>query len=278
MEYGVLSREIPAASIKELFRKTREYGFDIIHFNYASVTGEEMPPVIEESLNREIAKEAAANKIKIVAVNGTFNMAHPDLGVRLDGIARFEHIASSCRILGCNLVSLCTGTRNTESMWKPHPDNNTPEAWKDMAAVMEKLILIAQKFNINLGIETEASNIINSAEKARKLLDDFKSSNLKIILDAANLFREGTAWRKNVRPVIANAIKLLGPWIALSHGKDIMEGNGIVFTGPGKGIVDFPFFMKELEKAGYSGGIILHGMKDPKDIPGCMDFMKNLVP
>ena len=276
MEYGALSREIPAETAADLFRKAREYGFGCIQLNYASVIGEEIPPDIPDSVNREIAKEAAANRIRIAAVNGTFNMAHPDAAVRNDGLKRFEKIASSCRPLNCNLVSLCTGSRNRDSMWVTHSENDTSEAWKDMASVMEQLVLIADKYDIYLGIETEASNVINTPEKAKKLIDDFKSPRLKIIMDSANLFLPGTAKRENVKPIISRAFELLGPRVALAHAKDIKEGEGIEFTWPGRGIIDFSFFINELEKIGYKNGLILHGIKDPKNIPDCLEYIRKL--
>ena len=276
MKMGAFSLELSAGSAAELFRKAKEYGFDQMQFDYASVDKDEMPEFIPDSLNREIADAAVQNGITIAAVNGTFNMAHPDRAVRQDGIARFEKVAASCRALDCRLITLCTGSRNRENMWAPHPDNNKPDAWNDMLAAAERLILIADKYDIDLGIETEASNVVNTPRKAKKLIEELKSSRLKIILDAANLFQEGTAKRENVQPTIAEAFELLGSWIVLAHGKDIREGEGIDFTGAGMGIVDFDFFLRELEKINYKGGMILHGIKEEKDIPACVGYFKSI--
>ena len=277
MEYGVISTEIPVNSAAELFRKTGEYGFSVMQFNFSSVLGEELPAEIPDSAIREIAGEAAKNGIKIAAISGTFNMAHQDPAVRAEGIKRFEKIAASCRALGCGLASLCTGSRSMEWMWAHHPDNNTPGAWKDMRDSMEKLIVIAEKYDIYLGIETEASNVVDTPQKAKKLIDELQSPRLKIIMDAANLFRPGMAKPENVRSVIAEAFGLLGTRIALAHGKDIKESGGISFTYAGNGIIDFGFFINELEKAGYKGGFVLHGIKDPKNIPGCLEFIKKTI-
>ena len=277
MKLGNYSLEIAAGSIEELFRKARDYGFSQMQFDYASAGIEEMPAFIPDSLNREIANEAVRYGIEIAAVNGTFNMAHPDPAVRNEGVVRFEKIAASCDTIGCKLITLCTGTRTRDYMWATHPDNNTPEAWIDMTAVMEQLILIADRYDVNLGIETEASNVVNSPEKAKKLIEDLKSPRLKIILDAANLFHLGMAKRENVKQVISKGIELLGSWIVIAHGKDIKEGEGLDFTGAGKGIIDFDFFLKELVRIGYKGGMILHGIKAEEDIPGCVEYIRNIA-
>jgi sugar phosphate isomerase/epimerase len=201
-------------------------------------------------------------------------MSHPDPAVRQDGIKRFEKIAASCGTLSCNLITLCTGTRTRESIWVPHPDNSTPEAWKDMIAVMEQLVSIVGKYNVNLGIETEASNVVNTPQKAKRLIEEIGSARLKIIMDAANLFRAGMAKTEKVHGVIGEAFELLGQYVAIAHGKDIKEGEGIDFTGAGKGIIDFDFFFSELEKIKYKGGIIIHGIKQEKDIPYSVEFIK----
>ena len=277
MKLGTFSPEIAAASTAELFRKARDYGFTQMQYSYQTDDGEEMLPRIPEALNREIAAEASLNGIEIVSVNGTFNMAHPDPAVREDGVARFEKVAASCGVYGCKLITLCTGSRSRERMWAPHPDNNTPEAWNDMRSSMERLVAIADKYDVYLGIEIEASNIINTPEKAKKIIDELGSSRLRIIMDAANLFLPGTAKRENVRPVIEKAIGLLAPWITLAHGKDIKEGDGLAFTCAGKGIVDFEFFLAELKKAGYRGGMVLHGIKNENDMRPCVEYMNDIA-
>ena len=277
MKLGTFSPEIAAASTAELFRKAKDYGFTQMQYSYQTDDGEEMLPRIPDTLNREIAAEAALNGIEIVSVNGTFNMAHPDPDVRGDGVARFEKVAASCGVYGCKLITLCTGSRSLERMWAPHPDNNTPEAWNDMRSSMERLVPVADKYDVYLGIEIEASNIINTAEKAKKIIEELGSSRLRIIMDAANLFLPGTAKRENVRPVIERAVGLLAPWITLAHGKDIKEGDGLAFTCAGKGIVDFEFFLAELKKAGYRGGMVLHGIKNENDMRPCVEYMNGIA-
>jgi hypothetical protein len=84
-------------------------------------------------------------------------------------------------------------------------------------------------------------------------MDEIGSDKLKMILDCANLFHAGTAYRENVQDVIAHAFDLFGDDIVIAHGKDIKEGSGIEFCGTGLGIVDFGFTAMMLEKYGYTG-------------------------
>ena len=132
MELGMYSVELKRDSIEELFAAVRGYGFTAMQFDYLSVCDEEMPAHIDSALTARIRAAAQANGVKIVSVNGTFNMIHPDPAVRADGLARFEELAKHMKELDCNFVTMCTGSRSTESMWRFHPDSLSGDAWQDL--------------------------------------------------------------------------------------------------------------------------------------------------
>jgi sugar phosphate isomerase/epimerase len=254
MRLGIFTPEVEAGSTRELFEKIRDYGFNQVQFDFLSVCGEEMPGYIKGEWVDEIAVQSRANGIEISAVNGTFNMAHPDEAVRMDGVERFERIAAICGDISCGLITICTGTRNRNDMWMIHKDNATEEAWRDMASVMERLIAVAEKYDVCLGLETEASNVVFSPERGKRIIGEMQSDRLKVIMDCANLFRQGMTKKELVRPTIENAFDLLGDHVVLAHGKDVMEGPEIEFTGTGLGMVDYDLFFSLLEKIGYRAG------------------------
>ena len=128
-----------------------------------------------------------------------------------------------------------------------------------------------------LGIECEPNNCIDSAEKAQELLEYFGwDSHLKIIMDVANLFPKGQAKKEHVRAYMDDAFERLGQQICLAHGKDILEGETLQYTYAGHGIVDFPYFIEKLDRAGYQGGMILHGIKSEEDFQKAVHFMCGL--
>ena len=93
--------------------------------------------------------------------------------------------------LGTNVVTLCTGSRDPSNMWRKHPDNDTLEAWADLLVQMEKAVRVAEKYGVTLGVEPEIGNAINSVHKARRLLNEVRSPQLKIVVDGANIFQRG---------------------------------------------------------------------------------------
>ena len=276
MKLGVLSVEINASSISELFSKSKEHGFSMMQFVFSSVCAEEVPTHISDDLLNEISIHANKNGIEIAAVNGTFNMAHPSRQERLSGVARFENVAKACKKLNCKLITICTGSRNVDNMWAYHPHNNSEEAWADMAETMNMLLSIAQRHDLILGMEVEASNIVDSPQKAVKIVEEMGSERLKIIMDCANLFGFGKAKKQLVEPTITEAFKLLGEHIILAHGKDVLEGDDLNFVGAGMGIVDFELFRAKLVEIGYTGGMILHGTQNDAQVESCARFLKDI--
>jgi sugar phosphate isomerase/epimerase len=126
-----------------------------------------------------------------------------------------------------------------------------------------------------LAVETEAANIIDTPEKARKLMDDIDSPNLKMIMDCANLFHEGEAHPSNVRRPMHHAFELFGKDVVIAHGKDIKESDGIEFCGTGEGIVDFEYFAELLVEFGYQGDMFLHGVYDEAMLPAAIQHFKD---
>ncbi len=277
MELGMILGEIQRPTLEKLLQAVRGYGFTQIQFGYASVCGTDMPEALEPEFVQSIRTQAQASGIEIVAVSGTWNMIHPDTAVREQGLARLDVIAESCQHLGCDFVTLCTGTRNRESMWRWHADNQTQSAWDDLLVTMQRALEIAERHDVYLGIECEASNVVNTPERARQLMDTFGSPRLKIIMDVANLFQRGEAREENVRPIMDNAFALLGNDIQIAHGKDIKAGEELEFTHAGNGIIDFGYYVEKLRACGYTGGMVLHGIKEERYMSEAVAHMREVL-
>ena len=147
--------------------------------------------------------------------------------------------------MGTRLVTLCTGTRDPEDLWRWHADNVIPEAaWRDLLASMETAIAFAEANDLDLGIEPELANVVSSATQARRLISEIGSKRIKIMLDAANLFE--TVPIAEQRDIVAQAVDLLADRIIMAHAKDrAVDG---AFVAAGKGVLDYPHYI------GASGG------------------------
>jgi sugar phosphate isomerase/epimerase len=219
-----------------------------------------MPDALAPDLLQQVRSECEARDIAIVGVSGTFNMIHPDAAQRADGLRRLEVLAPATRALGCQFISLCSGTRDAQDMWRAHPDNDTPEAWKDLQTTLQQAIQIAGRHDILLGVEPETGNVVSSARKARYLLDEMKSPRLKIIIDPANLFHGGRTER--MRETIDEAFQLLAPDIHLAHAKELAADGSMGGAAPGEGLVDWNFYLQCLQRMHFAGPLVLHGLPE----------------
>lgn len=286
MRIGLCTTDLPGSlPARDLFRKVAAMGFESVQLAFSSVdecgfsvtNHIEIPDSVSPAAIEAILEASRETGIAIGAVNGTWNMAHPDSKVCAEGIRRMDGFLAAVAALGCPIATLCSGTRSREHLWHPSDGNDSAEAWNDMLFSMRSAAGLAEKHGVTLAIETEAANIIDAPEKARRIMDEVGSPRLKMILDCANLFHAGKARPENVRPTIDRAMEYFGRDIVLAHGKDIRESDGIDFCGAGFGIIDFPYMIDSLRRAGFSGDMMLHGAAREAEIPDCFAHIKNCM-
>ena len=284
MRIGVCTTDFGTMPAAELFDRIRGYGFDTVQFSFADAaesgfvpSGQiEIPERIGDALVRLVAAEARRCRLPVGAVNGTFNAAHPDPAIRAEGVRRFEALAAATAKLRCTVVTLCSGTRNPDYLWSPHAANGEASAWSDMIGVMRALAAIAERHGITLAIETEAANVIDTPEKARRAMAEVGSPRLKMVMDCANLFHVGEAKRANVDAAMRHAFALFGGDVVVAHGKDIRESEGIDFCATGEGIVDYALFARLLAESRFSGDMMLHGIFDEEKMPAALALMRRV--
>jgi sugar phosphate isomerase/epimerase len=229
-----------------------------------------MPETITEAQAGSVAEAARESGVEIVAVSGTFNMIHPDPAVREAGLRRLATLAERCAGMSTALITLCTGTRDPIDQWKAHADNDTPEAWRDLLDAMGAAIEIAERYDVDLGIEPELANVVNSAEKAYRLIAALKSPRIKIVLDPANLFEVATLDEQ--RSIVSSAIDLLADRIVMAHAKDRNPDGS--FATAGKGVLDYAHYLGRLKAIGFKGSLVTHGLS-ASEAAGAASFLKS---
>jgi sugar phosphate isomerase/epimerase len=207
----------------------------------------------------------------MAAVSGTYNMIHPNRAVREDGLRRLETLAGACAALGTSAITLCTGTRDPENMWRRHPDNDLPDAWRDLLEAMTAAAAIAERHGVTLGIEPEVANVVDSARKARRLLDEIGSPRLKIVFDGANIFHAGELARQH--ELLDEAIDLLAADLAMAHAKDLDRDGEAGHLAAGNGLLDYGYYLARLQRAGFTGPLILHSLTEA-GTPAALAFVR----
>jgi sugar phosphate isomerase/epimerase len=256
MQVGIFARTFAGSDPASVLGAVRTAGYDAVQYNMACSGVGALPTEIAPATADAVRQAADANRIGIAAVSATYNMVHPHLDRRAAGREAFAAIAAAASAMSTRLVTVCTGSRDPDDQWHAHPDNQGSEAWQALFDEFALILPIAERHGITIGIEPERANVIDSAARARRLLDALNSDRVKIVLDPANLV-EGTPQREWQAIVEAAADRLYGH-IALAHAKDrTLDGK---VAAPGLGAVDFGHFVRVLHAIGFDGALVTHGL------------------
>ncbi len=272
MHLGIFAKTFAGTDPLTVLSAARDAGYATVQWNMACSGLPSMPDAITPAETAAIRSASAATGIAIAAVSGTYNMIHPDPVQRSIGLDRLSVLIAHARDMGTGLVTLCTGTRHPTDQWAHHPDNATPEAWRDLLGEMAKACELAERHGIRLGIEPELANVVDGAPRARALIDSLKSPALAIVLDPANLFE--VAPDSDRRAIIATAVDTLADRIVMAHAKD-RHPDG-TFATAGQGVVDFADFTARLKAAGFDGDLVTHGLTAP-EAPAVAAFLRGFL-
>ena len=257
MRIGVFGRTFPGGHVGRVLDAVRAAGFDGVHWNMASAGLASVPETVPEGLPGRIAVLARERGLAVEGLSATTNLAHPDPAARAESLRRLLGLIEAARVMGAPVVTLCTGSRDAEDMWRGHPGNADPSAWADLRAGLEQAIPAAEAAGLLLGIEPEPGNVVSGPEAAARLLGEMPSPALAIVLDPANLF-EGPLDAGTLRDRVSRAVDLLGPRIRVVHGKDRDAMGEVVAAG--RGIVDWPHLAGLLSDIGFDGPVVAHGL------------------
>ena len=271
MQLGIFAKTFPRRVFTETLDAIASLGLRCIQFNFSCVGQPTLPEVLDANIITQLRGNCGARGIEIAGVSGTFNMIDPDVRNRRERLSRLPVLAQATRALGCNLITLCTGTRDPEDMWRAHPDNNLAQAWRDLLSSMEESIAVAEQHDILLGVEPETGNVVSSTRKARQLLDELHSSRVKIVLDPANLFHAGKVER--IRETTEEAFQLLGTDIVMAHAKELSADGASGDVAPGRGVLDWDYYFTTLAQMNFRGPIVIHGLAE-RDVAPSVRFLR----
>ena len=271
MQIGIFAKTFVRSSLEGTLNAVKASSLDSVQFNMACAGLPAMPDEITPQSAERIKKAHASRGITIAAVSGTFNMIHPDPDKRVDGMRRLAVLAAACRHLGTQVITLCTGTKDPENMWRRHPDNDSASAWEELVRSMGEALEIAERNDVILAIEPEIANVIDSAVKGRRLIDQLKSPRLKVVMDGANLFHRGELTR--MEEILREAFDLLGCDLILAHAKDLDRDGEAGNKAAGTGLLNYDLYLLLLQKVNYTGPLILHGLEESQ-VSACVNFLR----
>ncbi len=272
MQLGIFAKTFAGAEPGAVLAAAHASGYDCVQYNMACSGIGALPETIDPGIAAAIREASAASGVAIAAVSATYNMIHPVIERREAGRRSFMAIAGAAHAMGTRLLTVCTGSLDADDQWRAHPDNQGAAAWQALIAEFATILPIAERFDIEIGVEPELSNVINSAHRARELIETLSSERVKIVLDPANLVEHANALERQA--MVEGALDLLHDRIALVHAKDRAEDGA--FVAAGLGAIDFGHFFRVLKAIGFDGPVVTHGL-GANEAASVAQFLRNTL-
>ena len=267
---GIFARTFEGPTVDAVVSAATSSGISDLQFNLSSAGLETVPDIVSDAIVKSISASSALHNASIRALSGTCNISHPDRTIRREYVRRLGVLARTCATLGVPVLTLSTGTLNTDDLWRPHPDNQTREAHRDLRLSLRAALQLTADTGVTLAFEPEAANIIRTADQARDLLDELIDPRLAVVFDLANLVVHAPT--EAHYEILHHAATRLRGRIALVHAKDIAASHEVV--PPGRGIIDFTQYLHTLvHVADYTGPVIMHGLT-AADVPAALAHLR----
>jgi sugar phosphate isomerase/epimerase len=274
MRLAIFAKTFGRATVERCLEAVREAGMDAVQFNLSILGIDTVPEHAPAELLTRAREAFRQSGVQAVALSATFNAAHPEPAVRRLYVSRFESVCQAAATLEIPLLTLSTGSRASDDMWRWHPDNSTPEAWTDSLTTLRAVAEIAADYDLRLAFEPERNNVVSTAELAMQMLEQVGSDRVGTIFDAANLLTEQIVAHDAVDATVTEAAQRLRGTIVLAHAKEL--------TFPeqeqpaGAGIVPWRLVLEQLTGVGYQGPLVIHGLKE-RDVAVAVGALGSLL-
>ena len=260
MQVGVMSGTFSRPTLGEALDAILAHDIRHLQFNWS--TARPKGPLMEQidAICPVIRSEVEKRGMVVAAVPQNINMVDADPEKRRHGIERLSTVLRAAKSVGTSVVATCTGSRHPESMWRHHPDNASPDTWRLLRSTLEQVLPVAEAEDVTVAFEPEINNVASDAQKSRRIIDEMASPQLKVVLDAANIFGKDDLSR--MTEVLDEAFDLLGDHVAIAHGKDLDRGGDAGHLAAGTGKLDYAHYVKLLCGLSFDVPIILHGLSE----------------
>lgn len=126
-------------------------------------------------------------------------------------------------------------------------ETNSEEAYQRVLKTMKEIVLEAEKYDVNIGIEGVHCFVINTPEKMKRLIDDLNSDNVKVIFDPVNYLNIDNY--KEQDKMINDIFSLLSDKICVLHAKDFVIENGeFKSVKPTEGLLNYKLIFEKMKE------------------------------
>ena len=275
IQFGLRLHDAEKLPMEQLLPIVKQKGFTCAHLALSKAMKEYPcdPSALTPGYALYLRHLFEKNDMDVAVLGSYLNLAHPD-ETTLAAIQEkyYAHIRFAS-LLGCGLVGTETGAPNPE--YKFCPECRSDEALATFIRNFKPVVRCAEQYGVTVAIEPVVKHIVHDAKRARIVLDEIGSHNLKILFDPVNLLSmENVDAREEI---IAEAIELLGKDVAMIHFKDYLlkdAGGQLAATGAGLGHMDYTQVLRFAKKE----KPFIHGTLEnttPENASACLKFLQD---
>lgn len=230
MQFGIRLHDAVQAPIEERLKIIKEQGFTCAHVALSKVISENSvaPEALTPGYAMYLKRLFDKNELDCAVLGCYLNLANPD-AVQLKAIQ--EKYKANIRFaahLGAGVVGTETGAPNVEYKFEEACWNE--ESLQIFIKNLRPVVKYAEQMGVLMAIEPVVRHIVCNPVRARLVLDEIDSPNLRIILDPVNLLESYNYEKQD--EIIDEAIELLGRDVAVLHVKDFVIKDGKLVSVP----------------------------------------------
>ena len=230
MQFGIRLHDAVQAPIEERLKIIKEQGFTCAHVALSKVNSENSvaPEALTPGYAMYLKRLFDKNELDCAVLGCYLNLANPD-AAQLKAIQ--EKYKANIRFaahLGAGVVGTETGAPNVEYKFEEACWNE--ESLQIFIKNLRPVVKYAEQMGVLMAIEPVVRHIVCNPVRARRVLDEIDSPNLRIILDPVNLLESYNYEKQD--EIIDEAIELLGRDVAVLHVKDFVIEDGRLVSVP----------------------------------------------
>ncbi|MHB8897668.1 MAG: sugar phosphate isomerase/epimerase family protein [Thermoguttaceae bacterium] len=272
LKVGVTTQIYASVPLAEAVAQIKDAGLQGVLCNYTFSDVRFNPLNPDWTAAEKIAKAFQQAGVEIVAVFGYQNLVAPDPAQRRQAQERMENLIRNWKRLGCPNISTETGTLNTASQWLASPENGTEKAYVQFREAIGGLVKLAEKTGAVISLEAYWKNIIDSIDRAERLLREISSPALKLVMDPCNYLRKEDLPRQDA--ILEDMFRRLGKEIVVAHAKDVAPADdGTTLPAAGMGVLNYPLYLRLLAQLGRPMHLLLEHLT-LDDLPRADRFVR----
>ncbi len=247
MQFGIRLHDAVQAPVEERLKIVKEQGFTCAHVALSKVISENSvaPEALTPGYAMYLRRLFDKYELDCAVLGCYLNLATPDAAQLKAAQEKYMANIRFAAHLGAGVVGTETGAPHVEYKFEEACWNE--ESLQIFIRNLRPVVKYAEQMGGLVAIEPVVRHIVCNPVRARRVLDEIGSPNLRIILDPVNLLEIYNYEKQD--EIIDEAIELLGKDVAVLHVKDFAITDGRLVSVPvGQGQCHWDRIMPYMKK------------------------------